>query len=341
MFGRKSSRVQAGMSRAEAEVRYVNQTGDKMTGELDMDGNKITNILAGNEDTDVVNKQYVDAMVENAKRVSLSRTGANSLLGALNMNGHAVTGLPIPTGAGDAANKGYVDQSLATYLTADASKITMLKPFDMGNQKISNLAVPVGGNDATNKAYVDSAINGVVSKRGNIVYTFNINEPSISSKSIILRVTLTLPVSQREVNNAVIILPHPFVFDIRRISTRSDANRTTLVLSISLQTTIDQNIHIFRATGLIIVSSLNREVFCDVRRDTGVLPDGTDAVRPREDPIEVEDISEADRVAAEAASDDQADPEADPEADSPTEVLPQRERTHILTPEARRELTWF
>ena len=115
-------------NKSEAEVRYVNQAGDRMTGVLDMNNNKITNLVT-EDNADAANKQYVDSMVDNA----LATTLRTPMEVVLDMNGNKITNIPTPTDSTDAANKGYVDQSLATYFTTDASTITMLKPIDMGN----------------------------------------------------------------------------------------------------------------------------------------------------------------------------------------------------------------
>ena len=44
----------------EADVHYVNQSGDSMTGDLNMSSNKITNLKYPENETDAANKKYAD-----------------------------------------------------------------------------------------------------------------------------------------------------------------------------------------------------------------------------------------------------------------------------------------
>ena len=50
------------LSKPEAEVRYYNVVGDKLLGDMNVDGHKITNLANPTDDTDVVNKNYVDIL---------------------------------------------------------------------------------------------------------------------------------------------------------------------------------------------------------------------------------------------------------------------------------------
>jgi len=46
----------------QVEANFINERGDKMRGNLNMNGNKIINVSKPNENTEVVNKEYIDDM---------------------------------------------------------------------------------------------------------------------------------------------------------------------------------------------------------------------------------------------------------------------------------------
>ncbi|MCY7362721.1 MAG: hypothetical protein LH629_11750, partial [Ignavibacteria bacterium] len=75
----------------------VNQTGEDMTGNLDMKNNKITNIGDPTDPKDAVNKGFVDDSFK------IPRSNP------LNMNGHKITNVGYPTDEKDLASKKYVD----------------------------------------------------------------------------------------------------------------------------------------------------------------------------------------------------------------------------------------
>lgn len=77
---------------------YVKTEGGKMTGPLEMGGNRVMNIGAPINDSDAVPKSYV-----------MPRSGGY-MTGSLNMGGHRISGVDVPEVDSDVANKSYVDR---------------------------------------------------------------------------------------------------------------------------------------------------------------------------------------------------------------------------------------
>ena len=53
------------LSKVEAEIKYVNQSGDFMEGDLNMNHFKIINLPEPAGSSEAVNKEYCDNLVEN------------------------------------------------------------------------------------------------------------------------------------------------------------------------------------------------------------------------------------------------------------------------------------
>ena len=86
---------------------YVKKAGDTMTGALNMQNNKVTNVAAPTENGDAVNKSYVDTAVsgltDGTTALPYVKKAGDTMTGALN--------LPAPTADANAANKKYVDDA--------------------------------------------------------------------------------------------------------------------------------------------------------------------------------------------------------------------------------------
>jgi trimeric autotransporter adhesin len=113
------------------DSRYVNVTGDAMTGALAMGTNKITGLGDATVATDALNMQTGDARYVNV-------TG-DTMTGALTMTSANITMAGTST-----------------------MQFTGTGQVDMGTNKVVNLAAPTNGTDATNKAYVDAFVSGIV-----------------------------------------------------------------------------------------------------------------------------------------------------------------------------------
>lgn len=93
----------------------LNLSGGTMSGVIDMNSHKITNVTDPTAAQDAATKFYVDDTVGNYLPLS-----GGTMTGAVNMNNFKITNLGLCTNSGDAANKGYVD-SVATGLNIQAA----------------------------------------------------------------------------------------------------------------------------------------------------------------------------------------------------------------------------
>lgn len=96
-----------------ADGRYVNVTGDVMTGNLSMTTNKIVDLA----DTDIPTGTSINTSTPNGQDALNVRTAdaryvnvdGDTMIGVLNMSNHSITNVLNPTSAQDAATKSYVD----------------------------------------------------------------------------------------------------------------------------------------------------------------------------------------------------------------------------------------
>lgn len=84
-------------------------TGDiNMSGNIAMNGQKITGVATPSDDGDAANRKYVDDEVGK----SLPKSGG-TMTGALNMGSKQITNMADPTSSTDGANKNYVDTAVS------------------------------------------------------------------------------------------------------------------------------------------------------------------------------------------------------------------------------------
>ena len=118
------------------ELKFLSTNGGTMTGDINMDGRKITGLVDPVEDSDAARKRYVDTTVttaagdaeKNAKNASLPRAGG-AMTGDISMGGNAVKGLKTPAAGTDAATKDYVDGKRATYTATLGTEWTGSGPY--------------------------------------------------------------------------------------------------------------------------------------------------------------------------------------------------------------------
>ena len=126
--------------------------------DLNMDNHRIKGMAQPVDNNDAVNKHYVDHNF-------LNRLRPNSLGGDLDMRGHKITYAGLPTNQNDVANKYYVDLEIANipqtsgadYLKKDGS-VAMTGNLDMNNKQIKSIAKPTDDNDATTKKYFEDRL---------------------------------------------------------------------------------------------------------------------------------------------------------------------------------------
>ena len=142
-------------SAQERKERSLDTTGGNLTGQLDMQTNKIVNLGTPTANTDAVTKQYVD----DADNLKLNLAGG-TMSGDIAMGTNKVTGLGTPSANNDATTKTYVDT--ADNLKLNTSGGTMSGPIAMGGSKVTGLGAPTANGDAATKQYVDGvAVAGI------------------------------------------------------------------------------------------------------------------------------------------------------------------------------------
>lgn len=93
--------------------RKVSKSGDTMSGNLNMDGNRITGIPRPSAGGDAVAKQDMDSYVAQQIANKVSKAG-DTMSGDLDMTNHKITNVATPTTNGDGVNKQYVDNSMSS-----------------------------------------------------------------------------------------------------------------------------------------------------------------------------------------------------------------------------------
>ena len=156
-----------------ADKKYVNdklslkltKSGDGMSGELDMNDNKIIDLKSPSNNTDASTKKYVDDQA--ALKLDLS---GGQMTGPLGLGGGRLWDLGTPTLDTNGANKKYVDDQVATKLARTGG--TLLGELSMDDNKITDLATPTDNSDASTKKYVDDAISSVPSGSNYMIFEF-------------------------------------------------------------------------------------------------------------------------------------------------------------------------
>lgn len=154
---------------------YVLKTGDTMTGPLNMSGNFITNIANAINPTDALNIQTADALYVNASGGD-TMLGTYNIVGALNLS----TGnLTLSGGSNINVNSGNIlITSGLLNLSSSNFVITGTSIVSMGSNRVQDVASPLTPTDAANKQYVDSFLMTLPSLSFNVrrhVLTYSTN----------------------------------------------------------------------------------------------------------------------------------------------------------------------
>ena len=128
----------------------------KMTGNIDMNNNRIENLPMPNS-----NNQPTTLIYSNSNYLRIK--GRIPMFGDLNMKQNKIKNVKTPTDNSDAATKKYVDDNsgspdLSDYLEKDGT-VAMTGNLNLNENKITNLAVPTQDKDSTNKEYVDKLVH--------------------------------------------------------------------------------------------------------------------------------------------------------------------------------------
>ena len=93
---------------------YMKLNGSKvMTGTLNMNNNRITNLPSPHLSTEPVTKDYVTTVMNHLPSLFLDRQGKSSMLGNLNMNNHKISNVKTPSNDDESTNKKYVDSQIS------------------------------------------------------------------------------------------------------------------------------------------------------------------------------------------------------------------------------------
>ena len=128
----------------------VSKSGDTMTGNLDLSGNRVMNVPFSPTDTsDAVNAAYVVRGDLDVEQKTVLRDGTQAMTGNLDMDNHYINNLPNPVHDQDAVTKTYADTKMSR------SGGTMMGDIQMTDNRITGLSDPVNNQDAATKWYVD------------------------------------------------------------------------------------------------------------------------------------------------------------------------------------------
>ena len=136
---------------------YFKKDGSqKMTGNIDMDNNRIYNLPAPTG-----GKQPTPLAFTDLKYLHVA--GTNKMANNLNMDNKGIIHLKPPTSDTDAATKKYVDDNagspdLSDYLEKDGT-VAMTGNLNLNNNKIINLSKPTQDNEAVTKDYADKLVH--------------------------------------------------------------------------------------------------------------------------------------------------------------------------------------
>ena len=118
------------LTQGTADARYVQQSGDTMSGTLSMGGNKITNLGAPSDTTDAANKKFVDTAFQtleaevNQQLLTYLQLKGGTMTGILNMGGNRIENVDTPQTDTEAANKSYVDSAVGNLTLNDLGTFT-------------------------------------------------------------------------------------------------------------------------------------------------------------------------------------------------------------------------
>ena len=166
----------ANLTNGTTAMPYVKKSGDTMTGALNMQNHKVTNVAAPTETADAANKGYVDTAIsgltDGTTAMPYVKKAGDTMTGALN--------LPAPTENANAANKKYVDdkdavldaaikkevqdretaiEGIQTEIDGVSGDLSGYLPLTGGTMTGAlNVQTPTKDANAATKKYVDDAV---------------------------------------------------------------------------------------------------------------------------------------------------------------------------------------
>ena len=144
-----------------------------MTGDVNMNNNKIENLPTPTADGNAATKKYVDDNKVDGS-VFLKLDGTRKMTGILDIVNNRIFNLPLPTGLNQPATVAFTDFK---YFHLDGTS-AMGGNLNMNNKKIIHLRPPTTDFDVANKKYIDDAIPDTSSffkKDGSVTMTGDLN----------------------------------------------------------------------------------------------------------------------------------------------------------------------
>jgi hypothetical protein len=132
----------------------VSKSGDTMSGTLNMNANRITNLPMPLSDGEPLTVAY-----QNSLPNYLKLDGTSIMANNINAGTHKIVNLGEPTSTTDAATKIYVDEEIIASQSSIASsyvpKTGISGNFSMNNRRIIQLSDPIDGKDAATADYAE------------------------------------------------------------------------------------------------------------------------------------------------------------------------------------------
>ena len=163
-------------TKSYADNNFFRKNGTSpMTGNINMNNNKIEGLKKPTVNGDAANKKYVDDSKVDGS-VFLKLDGTRSMTGNLNMNNNQIFNIPTPNGNNQPTPLAYTDLA---YLHVDGSNM-MTNYLNMNSHKIIHLQTPTNNSDAATKLYVDYKLtfqdrNPYFKKNGSVPMTGSLN----------------------------------------------------------------------------------------------------------------------------------------------------------------------
>ncbi len=248
------------LTKDEANLVFVNQVGDTMTGDLDMNSKILKNAVLQNcvihttprLDNHPITKNYLDQRLRKLDTIYVNEAG-DTMEGPLRMTSNKITGLPDPVDNSDATNKNYVDTCIDTRIDTHRSHFTygtdsldLVKNINMNNKSITGLADPIDNTDAVNMNHLNECLP--------IYMPFNITKTINKTSGTFLIKDISLA---RAVNNLnqIVVLTQPNNY-IKSIS-REVKNYRSLTIDISVGSGGVINIGSITIVGVVVILPSN------------------------------------------------------------------------------------
>ena len=174
----------ANLTNGTTAMPYVKKSGDTMTGALNMQNHKVTNVAAPTETADAANKGYVDTAVsgltDGTTAMPYVKKAGDTMTGNLGMGSYMVTQISPPVENGHLTNKKYVDdkdavldaaikkevqdrttaiEGIQTEIDGVTGDLSGYLPLTGGTMTGAlNVQTPTEDANAATKKYVDNAV---------------------------------------------------------------------------------------------------------------------------------------------------------------------------------------